>query len=176
MNAKVDARKLDTATQAHLRRLAVRAVQGGMTQAQAARTFGVSLRAVAKWMRLVREGGPRALVPQRRGRRAGGGKLDAQQAARMRALIVQRMPDALGLGCYLWTRAAVMRLIERECGVVLAASTAGNYLRAWGMSPQKPVRRALRALRCGRGTLAHRAVPGPCAPGPARRRHDCLGR
>ena len=52
------------------------------------------------------------------------------------------MPDQLKLPFYLWTRAAVARLIEREYGVTVSPSTVGRYLGAWGMSPQRPVRRA----------------------------------
>ncbi|WP_244874208.1 helix-turn-helix domain-containing protein [Cupriavidus numazuensis] len=51
-----------------------------MTQTDAASTYGVSLRAVSKWMKLSREGGVRALKPGKRGRRPGGGRLNAQQA------------------------------------------------------------------------------------------------
>jgi transposase len=142
MGAKTDARKLDMATQAHLRRTVVRAVRGGMTQTQAAVTFGASLRAVNKWVALDKAGGLRALKPKRRGRRAGEGRLKAAQAARIRQLIVGRMPDQLKLPFYLWTRAAVASLIEREYGVVVSPTTVGRYLKAWGMSPQKPVRRA----------------------------------
>lgn len=142
MGAKTDARKLDMATQAHLRRTVIRAVRGGMTQTQASVTFGASLRAVNKWVALDKAGGLRALKLKRRGRRAGEGRLDASQAARIRQMIVGKMPDQLKLPFYLWTRAAVATLIEREYGVVASLTTIGRYLKTWGMSPQKPVRRA----------------------------------
>ena len=142
MTMKTDARKLDTATQAHLRRLVVKAVRGGMKQTDAARTYQVSLRAVRKWVGLAKGGGLRALKPGRRGRRPGEGRLDKSQAARIRALIVGKLPDQLKLPFYLWTRAAVASLIEREYAVQVSATTVGRYLKAWGMSPQKPVRRA----------------------------------
>jgi len=142
MTAKTDARKLDAATQAHLRRLVVRALRGGMKQTVAAEQFGVSLRAVNKWAALDKAGGLRALKPKRRGRRAGEGRLTATQAARIRALIVGKLPDQLKLPFYLWTRAAVASLIAREYGITVSLTTVGRYLKAWGMSPQKPVRRA----------------------------------
>jgi transposase len=142
METKNDARKLDGATQAHLRRLVVKALRGGMKQTAAAKQFAVSLRAVNKWAALDKTGGLRALKPKRRGRRAGEGRLDAMQAARIRALIVGKMPDQLKLPFYLWTRAAVASLIEREYGEAVSLTTVGRYLKAWGMTPQKPVRRA----------------------------------
>lgn len=142
MQTKTDARKLDVATQTHLRRSVVQAVRGGMRQTQASRVFGASLRAVSKWMALDRMGGLRALKPKRRGRRAGEGSLNPAQAGRIRQLIVDGLPDQLKLPFYLWTRAAVVTLIEREYGVVVSLTTVGRYLNRWGMSPQKPVRRA----------------------------------
>jgi transposase len=142
MQTRTDARKLDIATQTHLRRTVVQAVRGGMSQTQAAEVFGVSLRAVSKWMGLDRAGGLRALKPKRRGRRAGEGRLNPAQAARIRQLIIDALPDQLKLPFYLWTRAAVVGLIEREFGIVVSLTTVGRYLSGWGMSPQKPVRRA----------------------------------
>lgn len=141
-SAKTDGRRGDAVTQAQIRRLAVQAVRGGMTQTEAAATFEVSVRAVNQWMALAREGGLRALAPQTRGRRAGEGRLTPAQAARMRQHILDKMPDQYKLGFYLWTRAAVVALITRKLGVTVSLTTAGRYLHAWGMSPQKPVRRA----------------------------------
>ena len=81
MQSKTDGRKLDIATQTHLRRTVVQAVRAGMSQTRAAEVFGASLRAVSKWMALDRAGGLRALKPKRRGRRAGA---EAGSAGRSR--------------------------------------------------------------------------------------------
>ena len=142
MRGTPDARRLDAATQSHLRRSVVRAVRGGMTQTQAAQVFGVSLRAANKWVALDKAGGLRALKPRRRGRPAGDGRLDRVQSARIRQLIIDALPDQLKLPFYLWTRAAVASLIKREYGIEVSLTTVGRYLAGWGMSPQKPVRRA----------------------------------
>jgi transposase len=37
---------------------------------------------------------------------------------------------------------AVQRLIEQRCGAEMAIRTVGEYLRRWGYSPQKPLKRA----------------------------------
>ena len=42
----------------------------------------------------------------------------------------------------LWTRGAVMQLIERECAIKLKVRAVGNYLQRWGFTPQKPIKRA----------------------------------
>ena len=72
----------------------------------------------------------------------GEGRLSGKRAARIRSLIVGTLPDQLKLPFSLWTRAAVASLIAREYGIAVSLVTVGRYLRAWGLSPQKPVRRA----------------------------------
>jgi transposase len=142
MSSRPDARKLAAPALQLLREQVVRAVDGGMPQTAAAATFGASLRAVQKWVALARTGGRDALTLQRRGRRPGGGALTPAQAARMRRLVVDKMPDQVALPFYLWTREAVAQLIAQRTGVRLALTTVGQYLRRWGLTPQKPVRRA----------------------------------
>src|SRR5919205_765599 len=69
--ADEDTRSLPAAAQAALRNRAVRAVLDGMTQAQAARVFGVHHNAVNRWIKRYREGGWPGLSERRRGRRPG---------------------------------------------------------------------------------------------------------
>src|SRR5512132_4539865 len=57
--------------QAALRSRAVRAVLEGMTQAEAARVFGVHHNAVNQWVKRYRQGGWAGLAERRRGRRPG---------------------------------------------------------------------------------------------------------
>jgi len=137
-----DARSLPALAQAALRRQAVHAVRTGKTQGEVATLFGVTRRAVSKWVRAVNEGGWPALKAKRRGRPVGGGRLKAAQAAAIVRLIRDRRPDQLKLPFYLWTRAAVAQLIESRFGIALSVWTVGRYLAAWGFTPQKPVRRA----------------------------------
>ena len=140
---KRDARCLSPGAQAEIRLRVINAVQGGMKQAEAARVFGVSRWSVVQWAKSHRKLGAQALGAKRRGRRAGeAGKLSLSQAKRMRTLIVGKMPDQLKLPFYLWTRAAVQRLIERECEVSLSLSAVGGYLARWGLTPQRPIKRA----------------------------------
>ncbi len=139
-----DTRSLPGAAQAALRNRAVRAVLGGMTQAAAARVFGVHPNAVGRWVKRYRQGGWDGLAERRRGRRPGEqAALTDSQQQEIKALVRDTTPDQLGLGVLLWTRDAVAELIAGRYGVWLARTTVGGYLRGWGFSPQKPVRRAL---------------------------------
>jgi transposase len=139
-----DARSLPGAAQAALRKRAVRVVLDGMTQAEAARVFGVHPNAVNRWIKRYREGGWDGLSERRRGRRAGEQPvLAAPQQQEVIALVRESTPDQLGLPGFLWTRDAVGELITQRYGRWLARTTVGGYLRRWGFSPQKPQHRAL---------------------------------
>lgn len=137
-----DARSLSPEAQAALRRRAVQAVRAGTTQGEVAQLFGVTRRAVNAWMRTARQEGLAALKVAPRGRPVGGGRLSSTQAAVIQRLIRDRTPDQLKLAFYLWTREAEAALIERRFGVAVSVWTVGRYLAAWGLTPQKPVRRA----------------------------------
>lgn len=138
---KKDARALSKEALDGLRQRAVHAVRGGMSQTEAARVFGVSRVAVAKWMRLWREGGEAALKSGRKGRPRRIA-LEPWQAAQTVRLIKGNGPDQLKLPFALWTREAATRLIEERFGVSLSVWTIGRYLKRWGFTPQKPTRRA----------------------------------
>jgi len=56
-------------------------------------------------------------------------------------MVMDRHPDQLKLPFYLWTRQAVVDLVTRKYGVNLSVWTMG-YLKARGLTPQKPIRRA----------------------------------
>lgn len=137
-----DARSLSPSAQEALRRRVVAALQGGMKQVEAARVFGVSRAALNVWMRAWREGGRGALASRKRGRKSAGGKLAPWQAATLVNLITDRTPNQLKLPFVLWTRQAVAALVRERFGITLSVWTAGRYLKRWGLTPQKPVRRA----------------------------------
>ena len=112
-----------------------------MYQAEAARTFGMSRQSVNNWIKMVRSGGLRCLRSGRRGRPPVQ-RLAPHQAATVVRLISDRCPDQLKLPFVLWTREALAELLARRFGVKVSVWTAGRYLRRWGFTPQKPVRRA----------------------------------
>src|SRR6202162_1927110 len=138
---KQDARSLPGKAQEDLRRRVVEAVQKGLSQTEAARVFGVARGTVSRWMGLVERVGRRALKARRRGRPPVS-RLAPHQAATTVRHIISGCPDQLSLPFALWTREAVQELLSRKFDVQVSVWTVGRYLKAWGMTPQKPVRRA----------------------------------
>lgn len=137
-----DARQLSPKAQEALRYRVVRAVvDKGMSQTEATEVFRVSRTAVYQWVKAYRHGGARALKAKKPGRRTSS-SLAGYQAATVVRLIQSNTPEELGLPWGLWTRAAVQQLIEARYEISVSVWTVGRYLKRWGMTPQKPVRRA----------------------------------
>jgi len=141
---KFDARKLRPEQQETLRFTAVRMrFEEGYLHREIARALGVTRPEVVKWCRKYEKGGADALRAKKRGRNAGEKQiLEGWQCATVLKVIAENMPDQLKMPFVLWTRAAVRDLISERFGVTLALTTMGNYLRRWGFTPQKPVRKA----------------------------------
>ena len=136
-----DARSLPSIAQQDIRLKAIKAIESGKTQIEVGKIFGVTRHAVGKWVKAYREGGEKALKAKQRGRPKGGSLLPWQSAQIAKA-VVDRCPDQMKLPFYLWTREAVAQLIENRFEIRLSVWTVGRYLKRWGFTPQKPLRRA----------------------------------
>jgi len=139
--ATQDARTLSPDAQEALRRRVMEAVGAGVKPAVAARTFGVSRQSIHNWRVRRARGGRDPLKSRKRGRPPRS-RLAGHQAATAVRLITDRCPDQLKLPFALWTRGAVQQLFSDRFGVDVSVWTVGRYLARWGLTPQKPLRRA----------------------------------
>lgn len=136
----------------------VAAVREGLSETAAAELFGVSRASVNTWMKWAR-GRAKALRTGARGRPKAPA-LAGQDAARVVRKIVGACPDQLRLPFALWTREAVVMLLERDFGLSVSVWTAGRYLRNCGMTPQKPVRWAYEPDSVAVATRLNETYPG----------------
>ncbi len=115
--------------------------KGKGTQQQAADLYGLTLNGVQKIWKRYKDKGFRGLNAKKRGVKQGK-KINGVQAAEVRRLIKDKMPEQLKLSFGLWTREAVQQLIKEKYGVELSRWQVGRYLNSWGYTPQKPIRKA----------------------------------
>ena len=140
---KEDARTQSRGVLHERRKQVIRLHKRGVKPMQLVAQTGLSWTAVNRALKLFAEGGWAALHPLEKGRKLGVDRaLSAEQEAQIRALICEKRPEQLKMEFALWTRGAVMQLIEREYGLVMPIRTAGEYLKRWGFTPQKPIKRA----------------------------------
>ena len=138
-----DARKLSDSALHELHRQVIRLHKAGHKVMQVVALMGLAWPTVRKVIDRYEAEGAASLKPKTRGRSPGDGRsLTAEQEAQIRRLICEKRPAQLKMDFALWTRGAVMELIARECGISLKIRAVGNYLKRWGFTPQKPIRKA----------------------------------
>jgi transposase len=138
-----DARTLTPAAQAEKRRIAMTMREAGGSFTDIGRVLGVHYMTVSKWWDRYQAGGVAALAAQKRGPAVGAHRrLTARQEQAIRRAITDTTPDQLKLPFALWTRAAIVELIATRYGITLPVRTMGHYLKRWGFTAQKPIKRA----------------------------------
>jgi transposase len=140
---KIDARSLSTDAQQQLRHQAIRLREDGRTCDEIALVVGVHPSTISVWWQAYQKQGMAGIEIKKRGRRLGQGRrLDAKQEEQLRRLLMDKTPDQLKLPFALWTRRAVQDLVRRRWSIELPIRTVGDYLKRFGFTPQKPLKRA----------------------------------
>lgn len=142
MGTQQDTRHLSIAEQEVLRKRAVDMVITGMKQVQAARLLGVSTWSVSQWCKQMRKSGRKSLDSKKRGTKTPNILLKPKQEQEIVRIICHKHPEQEGLPFVLWTREAIQKLIWNKYHIHPALRTLTDYLKRWGMTPQKPVGKA----------------------------------
>ena len=138
-----DSRTLPIAVLNERRRRAVKLRLSGMKLAEVSAQTELSKTTIIAACKAYAAGGWKAVAVKRRGRSTGDGRrLSAPQEAEIRRLICERTPDQLKMSFALWNRNAVRELMYTRFGIDVPVRTVGHYLRRWGFTPQKPLKRA----------------------------------
>jgi transposase len=138
-----DARTLSNDALEQLRSQAVRLSRRGETNTAIAEILGVNRRTVGLWLQRYAAAGVRGLQAKRRGRKVGEQRtLTPDQETDIQRLLIDKTPDQLKLTFALWSRQAVRELLRVRLAIRMPIRTVGEYLRRWGFTPQKPIKRA----------------------------------
>jgi transposase len=142
---KIDARKLTAEGCKVLRQMVIRLrKQSGLGLKELAWVSGVHPSTMSGWLARVRRQGEASLEERRRGRSVGvGRKLTMADEQWLREHIVGRGPQQRKLPFALWSRPAIKALIRDRFGIEMQDRLVGKYLKRWGFTPQRPVKRAL---------------------------------
>ncbi len=140
---KIDARTHSPKTQYEIRKQVIRLRKQGIPNQDLAEGVGISVEHASRiWQSYLKEGS-KAIKLGIRGRRTGQQRtLCPNQESELRKALIDKTPDQLKLPFALWTRDAVKLLIQRLFGIEMPIRTVGEYLKRWGFTPQKPIKRA----------------------------------
>lgn len=136
---KTDARKLSREILEEKRRMAHQLRKRGMKIADIGEIVEVHADTVGRWLKLDENN----LHVNRGGRKPGEARqLTQAEEKSLKRKIIDKTPDQFKLPYALWTRKSVQELIAQDTGKVVPIRTVGEYLKRWGMTPQKPQKRA----------------------------------
>ena len=140
---KRDCRKVSLEVVAEKRRHAIALSERGLSRSAIGEIVGVHTHTVGRWLKCYAEKGAAFYKLSPRGRRLGEcRRLSVEQESQIRKLLIDKVPEQLKLDFALWTRQAVAELIELRCGFKMPIRSVGEYLKRWGFTPQKPLKRA----------------------------------
>src|SRR5512144_2497793 len=167
----IDVRKLEPAGPAQLRRIAIRLRQRGQSQTAIAEELGLRRATVSGWLAQARAG--HGVNEAKCGRSLGQGrKLTPAQEQRLRQDIGDLTPDQRKLSLALWKAQAVRALIMGYFAIDLLVRSVRNYLKRWGFTPQRPLKRAFEQKpEAVQKWLTEEYPPLQCAPS-VRERHS----
>lgn len=138
-----DARTLEPAAQHEVRRQAIALHREGYGCVEISRRTSVHYNTVTKWIARYKQGGMKALAIRKRGPKPDTKlQITPSQQKEICKRIVEKTPDQLRMPFALWTREAVGLLISDLTGMKLDLRQVGRYLKRWGFTPQRPVKRA----------------------------------
>lgn len=140
---KTDTRNLKPEVQQEIRRQAVRLHKTGRKTKEVAEIVGAHYVTVCKWIRIFKNEGSKGIQAKKRGRKVGTLRtLSLEQEKELKKAISDKCPDQMKLPFALWTRIAVRQLVKQLWSIDMPIRTVGEYLKRWGFTPQKPLRRA----------------------------------
>lgn len=138
---KIDGRKLDDSTRTFLKVRAKELYKNGSSYREIGEVLGVHLNTVAHWIKPA--DGRQTNGFKKRGRKLGEQRtLTQEQEKTIQNLIRDKTPDQMKLAFALWTRKAIRDLVSRLFGIRIPTRTMGEYLKRWGYTPQRPLKRA----------------------------------
>ena len=139
----IDLRKLSSGELKQIRRQVVRLKKMGKTGKEIEELTGVRQNRASEIWSAYQRSGEAALEANKGGRPEGAGrKLLPAEETEVRETIENRRPKEFGLPGELWTLKKVCAYVKKTYGKKMAESCASDYMRRWGMSCQRPVKRA----------------------------------
>ncbi len=137
----IDTRSLSPVQQETVRRGAVRAFLNGVKISDICTMYSVSRQSIHRWVSAYKKKGEKALKTKKQGRPKGC-LLRNWQSAQIVKTVKNYCPNDIGMAYFLWSREAVSKLISDRYKISLSKTTVGRYLKKWGFTSQKPIKRA----------------------------------
>lgn len=137
---KIDGRKVDRDTLAHLRITACRRISEGERPSAVIASMGLCRTTIYKWLDRKKKKGEAGL--KKRKSPGAEKRLGVRKQKLLRGWILSRDPRQFGFVEALWSRRIISELIKTKFRVEVSLATVGRLLASLNITPQRPLRRA----------------------------------
>ena len=138
----ISLRSVNKETRTYIKKQAVKLYNKGKKLGEIVDALNISYDAASRIVSAFKRHG--AILQEKvRGRKKGEKRtLSAQQEKEIQRIIIDKRPDQVKLGFALWTRAAIQQLIRDRYRIEMPMRSISNYLDRWGLTCQRPSKRA----------------------------------
>ena len=139
----IDLRKISTEEAKQIRRQVVRLKKMGKKGREIEEIVGVRQNRISEIWSAYQKEGEASFVRKKTGRKEGSGMiLSPDEQTEIRGIIVETRPEEHGIPGCLWTLKKLCELVRKEYRKRISVECASDYMRRWGFSCQRPVKRA----------------------------------
>ena len=140
---KIDLRHVSKETRETIRKQVVSLLEKKKKHTDIADTLNISKIAVDKISKAYKAKGSACISEKTRGRKFGEKRqLTSVQEKEIRQTLIDKNPEQMKLSFMLWTRSAVCQLIKDKYGITISLRNMSEYLKRWGMTCQRPTKKA----------------------------------
>jgi transposase len=140
---KIDLRKLNNDELYAVRKQVVRLKKQGKKGFEIAEIVGIYEGRISQIWKAYQADGQSGIKPKKSGRKMDSGRrLTPAEECEIRAVIINKTPEQLKMQGFLWTRGHICAHIKRVYGKSLVPQLISRYLKRWGLTCQRPTKRA----------------------------------
>lgn len=142
-NAKINLKTITSEERTLIKKQVIRLYNKSYRNMDIADILNISRDAVSRIVSAYKKEGEKSTREKTRGRKKGEKRhLTKEEEKEIQQIIIDKHPDQLKLSFALWTRAAIQQLLRDKYKKDIPVRTISNYLQRWGMTCQRPAKRA----------------------------------
>lgn len=156
----INLKKVSLETRKIIKQQTIQLLKKDIKHREIADTLSISLQTVDRISSAYKKEGAQCLKEKKRGRKTGEKRqLTPAQEKEIRNILIDKTPDQMKLGFMLWTRAAICQLVQEKYGVTVTLRNMSEYLKRWGMTCQRPAKKAYFQDNVKLNTFMHGTYP-----------------
>ena len=157
---KINLKTVSPETRQTIKKQVIALLKKKTKHAEIAEIIGISKPAVDKISKAYKDNGMSCVKEKTRGRKVGEKRqLTPEQEKETRQTLIDKHPEQMKLSFMLWTRAAVCQLVKERYDVTITLRNMSEYLKRWGMTCQRPMKKAYFQDNVKLNTFMHETYP-----------------